>query len=273
MNGKKYNREKIIEKILELQKNFETSFLTIEKKHSKIKVFFCTHVENLINILIKFGKTIDLTLQHDSFKKLFGPIELKEKIMYEKIIDGKRIDIFKEIEELGIELKVISNPTKERIKNKINYIERYNAESDIAWIFFFYHLKETKIKKNDRKEKCKYLLIFIFIYLSEVEDMNELNDEIQKGLEEALNGTAKKIGVPREIIIPLGNVVVSEELKRKLKIAKRKIKEAREKIKEKEKEKEQIIKEKEKEKEQIIKEKDYIIKILQDELNKYKNSN
>ena len=40
MNGEKYNREKIIEKILELQKNFETSFLTIEKKHSKIKSHF-----------------------------------------------------------------------------------------------------------------------------------------------------------------------------------------------------------------------------------------
>ena len=47
--------------------------------------------------------------------------------------------------------------------------------------------------------------------------MTEINGELKDGTKEVVDRTADKLGVDKTIILPLGNVIVSEELRRKLK--------------------------------------------------------
>ena len=47
--------------------------------------------------------------------------------------------------------------------------------------------------------------------------MTEINGELKDGTKEVVDRAADKLGVDNTIILPLGNVIVSEELRRKLK--------------------------------------------------------
>ena len=61
-----YSRKKIVEKAIPLIPKFENIFDSIRKKYTVFQVYYCFHVQDLINIMIKFGKTKDIGLQYIS---------------------------------------------------------------------------------------------------------------------------------------------------------------------------------------------------------------
>ena len=63
--------------------------------------------------------------------------------------------------------------------------------------------------------------------------MTEINSELERGAKEIVDKTADKLGGEKAIILPLGNVVISEELRQELE---EKVKELKKKDKELEKE-------------------------------------
>ncbi|MHA1268812.1 MAG: hypothetical protein ACTSPY_03420 [Candidatus Helarchaeota archaeon] len=257
-SGNKYSRKSIVDETLKLVSDFSDIFNYFKKKNSEFRVYYCNHVSQLVEILTKFGKTIDLTLQHDVFKHLFGRVILKDHFQFEKEGLPKKIDIYSLFEELRIEVKTISELTLKKLKEKITYVFKYHPNNEKLWLFYFLKLEfpDNSINKNKELDitinDCKYLLVFISILILGEEDLSDINNELESGVEEIIERAAEKLDVEKEIIIPLGNVIISEELRRKLKEKEKELEKKGEELEKKDKELEKERREKEKYKKELI---------------------
>jgi len=159
-------------------------------------------------------------------------------------------------EELRIEVKTISELSLEKLRDKVTYVFKYHPNNEKLWLFYFLKLEfiNNSINKNKEFETiindCKYLLVFISILILGEENLADINSELEEGVKEIVERAAEKLDVEKEIIIPLGNVIISEELRRKLREKEKELEKER-----REREKERREKEKELEKERREKEK------------------
>ncbi|MHA1270531.1 MAG: hypothetical protein ACTSPY_12135 [Candidatus Helarchaeota archaeon] len=260
ISDKKYTRGRIIRKVLKLLPNFKPPFDHFNKQFTKYYIYYCHSIMKMVHIIKTEGKSIDKGLQHDIFKNLFAELILNRPFRFEKVINGRKIDIYV-LDEFSIEVKTISDMDLQKIYKTIKAVSELNPKSDRLWIFYFLvidttHLSNNLIKKfNSQTFQCIYFLVFIDILLSGVNDLTEINGELEKGVKEVVDRAADKLNIPRKIILPLENLIMVEDLKRELN------------------EKEKTIKEKDnmiKEKDNMIKEKDNMIKEKDKELNRLK---
>ncbi|MHA1783769.1 MAG: hypothetical protein ACTSVY_07765 [Candidatus Helarchaeota archaeon] len=235
-----YSRDKIIKAAMGLSAEFENSLFRLKKNYTEYLVYHCHHVVQLVELLKKSGRSSDLGLVHDIFKQMFAKIMLGEKVKFEKSIKGRKIDIIDIDKQKLIEIKTISEANLRRIKNKLAMVSKLRPRSDELWIFYFLKCGNLEkpfktIKRNEIiSHECIYLLVFIKILLSGTEDLAKINGELESGVKEVVKKSAEEINVHEDIIIPLGNVVISEELRRELKEKEAIIKENEAIIKEKE---------------------------------------
>ncbi|MHA1791734.1 MAG: hypothetical protein ACTSVI_03755, partial [Promethearchaeota archaeon] len=88
---------------------------------------------------------------------------------------------------------------KRRLENKV-------------WIFFFLKFWGDA----SPIEECKYLLYWITIDFMDVKDVSELNDEVRSNMTDLNQAVANSLGVDEEIIIPVDNILLVEDLEREL---------------------------------------------------------
>ncbi|MHA1270282.1 MAG: hypothetical protein ACTSPY_10885 [Candidatus Helarchaeota archaeon] len=241
-----------------------------KKKFTEFKVYYCNHVKQLVEILTDFGKTKDSSLQHDVFKHIFAYVLFKDKVQFEKEGVPKKIDIYHMYEDQRIEVKTINELSFKKLKDTVMYVFRHHPNNEKLWIFYFLKLEmlDNSINKNKEFEiiidDCKYLLIFISIIILGEENLSDINSELEEGVKEIVERAAEKLDVEKEIIIPLGNVIISEELRRKLKDKEKE-------LENKEKELEKERKEKEKYKKELENKEKELIKI-KEQLDKYRKT-
>ncbi|MHA1311014.1 MAG: hypothetical protein ACTSQO_08800 [Candidatus Helarchaeota archaeon] len=266
-------------------------FDNFKKKYTEFKVYYCNHVKQLVEILTDFGKTKDSSLQHDVFKHIFAWVLFKDKVEFEKEGSPKKIDIYHIYEDQRIEVKTINELSFKKLKDTVTYVFRYHPNNEKLWVFYFLKLEisDSLIDKNKEFkipiDNCKYLLIFISIIILGEENLSEINSELEEGVEEIVDRAAEKLDVEKEIIIPLGNVIISEELRRKLKEKEKELESKEKELESKKKEleskkkelesKEKELKSKEKELEKERKEKEKYIKELiklKEQLGKYRKT-
>ena len=266
---KSYSRKDIKSLITPLISFFKNPTMVLKKSNSEYFSYYCSYIMKLVEILVKFGKVKDLAVQHEIFKYIIGEVFYQGNVEYEIQNHNRRSDIMHIINEEIIELKVITEVTNEKIKDKIEYVYKYQPTSDKLWLIFFHKIEDIKNQKinekDNNKENCKYLLTMIVINIMEMEELSTINNEVIEGLDELLDKTSKEIKVKRELIIPLGNVVISEELKREVAEKNRVIEE-----------KDRVIEEKDRvieEKDRIIKEKEKEINLLKEQLQLLKRNN
>ncbi|MHA1797200.1 MAG: hypothetical protein ACTSVY_02020 [Candidatus Helarchaeota archaeon] len=263
-----YSRDKVIKAAMGLSAEFRNTFFRFRKSQTEYLVYYCHHVRQLVDLLKKSGKSSDVGLIHDIFKRMFGKLMLGEKIKFEKSIKGRKIDIIDIGEQKLIEIKTITEANLHKIKHKLAMVSKLRPRCDELWIFYFLKCEAPEkivktIKRNENiSHECVYLLVFIKIMLSGSEDLAKINSELENGVKEVVKKSAEEINIHENIIIPLGNVVISEELRRELKEKEAKLKEIGAALKEKDaalKEKDAALKEKDaalKEKDAALKEKD-----------------
>ncbi|MHA1271735.1 MAG: hypothetical protein ACTSPY_18250, partial [Candidatus Helarchaeota archaeon] len=208
----------------------------------------------------------------------------KDKVQFEKEGVPKKIDIYHMYEDQRIEVKTINELSFKKLKDTVMYVFKHHPNNEKLWVFYFLKLEmsDYPITKNKEFEitidDCKYLLIFISILILGEENLSDINSELEEGVKEIVERAAEKLDVEKEIIIPLGNVIISEELRRKLKEKEKELenkeKELENKEKElenKEKELEKERKEKEKYKKELENKEKKLIK-LKEQLDKYRKT-
>ncbi|MHA1849067.1 MAG: hypothetical protein ACTSYS_05970, partial [Promethearchaeota archaeon] len=81
-----------------------------------------------------------------------------------------------------------------------------------VWIFFFLKFWGDA----SPIEECKYLLYWITIDFMDVKEVSELNDEVRSNMTDLNQAVANSLGVDEEIIIPVDNILLVEDLEREL---------------------------------------------------------
>jgi len=216
-----YKRKNVINEIMKLIPEFK-EFCTFNGKNIQIHSYYCNTIMKLAEIIRTMGKSINKGLQHDIFKSIFAKLELNQKYVFEKYVDGQRRDIL--ITESGkiIEVKTISNMSHKKIADLISYALDIKPEIDRLWVFYFMHIDTTQLDSASRKrlihenKECIYLLVFVDILLTGVIDLTEINTELEKGTKKIGDEAAEKLDIPRTIILPLENVILVEDIKREL---------------------------------------------------------
>ncbi|MHA1253113.1 MAG: hypothetical protein ACTSRP_24220 [Candidatus Helarchaeota archaeon] len=258
-------KEKIIKTVLGFRDEFKEPFIKFKKRWTEFRSYYCKNVSRLVDELKK-GYVRDNTLTHDVLRSLFANILFVDKLESEYYENGHKIDLYLPKNDLRIEIKTICNMDLDKIYKRVKIVIKLPYDIDVLWVFYFkkidFSILNDKINRsiniNKLKIKCIYFLVFIQIVLNGEVELSDLNSEIKEGIKELEEKEAEKLGITGEIIIPLENLVMVEDLKKELEEKEKVLKEKEKVLKEKENELKE--KEKELEKEKLAKEKEKLAK-------------
>jgi len=179
--------------------------------------YYCTSVMDVARHLRRFTKARDEQGQHDVLKILFKYYRYGRKGRFEIKNGMYRLDIWIDGAREAIEVKTIVDVTVAKVKGKASLIlalrKKRHRRVDRAWIAFFYKFKGGA----SPKPACKYLLCWIDIGISGIVNARELNQDLTMIMHESKIAVAKRISVDDNIIIPVDNIMLVEELERESK--------------------------------------------------------
>ncbi|HME50572.1 MAG TPA: hypothetical protein VKM55_00005 [Candidatus Lokiarchaeia archaeon] len=179
--------------------------------------YYCTSVMDVARHLRRFTKARDEQGQHDVLKILFKYYRYGRQGRFEIKNGIDRLDIWIDGAREAIEVKTIVDVTVAKVKGKASLIlalrKKRHRRVDRAWIAFFYKFKGGA----SPKPACKYLLCWIDIDISGIVNAHELNQDLTMIMHESKIAVAKRISVDDNIIIPVDNIMLVEELERESK--------------------------------------------------------
>jgi hypothetical protein len=176
--------------------------------------FYCTSVMEIARHLRRFTKAKDEQGQHDVLKILLRYYRYGRRGRFEIKKGRHRLDIVIDDEHLAISVKTIVDVTVKKVREKASLVLSLKHEqhypADRVWIAFFYKFKDNA----SPKDACKYLFCWIDIDITGVVDAQTLNDDLMAVVLKTKKGVADKLGVDDEIIIPVENIMLVEEMER-----------------------------------------------------------
>jgi hypothetical protein len=179
-----------------------------------IRHYYCTSVMDVVRHLRRFTKAKDEQGQHDVLKILLKYYQYGRRGRFEIKKGRHRLDIVIDDEHLAISVKTIVDVTVKKVREKASLVLSLKREqqypADRVWIAFFYKFKDNASPKN----ACKYLFCWIDIDITGVVDTRTLNEDLMAVVLKTKKVVADKLDVDDEIIIPVDNIMLVEEMER-----------------------------------------------------------
>jgi hypothetical protein len=176
--------------------------------------YYCTSVMEIARHLRRFTKAKDEQGQHDVLKILLKYYRYGRRGRFEIKKGRHRLDIVIDDEHLAISVKTIVDVTVKKVREKASLVLSLKREqhypADRVWIAFFYKFKDNA----SPRDACKYLFCWIDIDITGVVDAQTLNEDLMAVVLKTKKAVAEKLGVDDEIIIPVDNIMLVEELER-----------------------------------------------------------
>jgi len=178
--------------------------------------YYCTSVMDVVRHLRRFTRAKDPQGQHDVLKILFkwhrygdrGRFEVKQGIC--------RLDIWIDDTHEAIEVKTIVDVSVAKVKGKASLVLRLKSKQrrrvDRAWILFFEKFRGGA----SPREACKYLLCWVDIDVTGKASAREINKDLVIVMHKSKAAVAEKLNVDEDIIIPVDNIMLVEDLEREL---------------------------------------------------------
>jgi hypothetical protein len=207
-------REPVLEKIA---KRLAKDEINVERQgRVTTSHYYCTSVMDVVRHLRRFTMAKDPQGQHDVLKILFkwhrygdrGRFEVKQGIC--------RLDIWIDDTHEAIEVKTIVDVSVAKVKGKASLVLRLNSKQrrrvDRAWILFFEKFRGGA----SPREACKYLLCWVDIDVTGKASAREINKDLVILMHKSKAAVAEKLNVDEDIIIPVDNIMLVEDLEREL---------------------------------------------------------
>ncbi|HME52285.1 MAG TPA: hypothetical protein VKM55_08710 [Candidatus Lokiarchaeia archaeon] len=183
-----------------------------------IHVYYCHDVMAIASQLRKFTRASDAQAQHDTLKILFKHAKFGAVGEFEVHQGPWRLDIYVAESHLIVQVRTIVKVTVDKLREKP--IAAFEQDiCDQLWIAFFYKFKGDA----SPNPACKYLLEWIDINSASVTSISRLNKQLTAMVQKSKQAIAKKLDVSDEIIIPVDNILLAEELEREVRELKNKI--------------------------------------------------
>jgi hypothetical protein len=179
--------------------------------------FYCTSVMAVVQCLRRFTRAKDEQGQHDVLKILFKWFLYGNRGRYEVKRGKYRIDIWIDDMHEAIEVKTIVDVSAVKLKGKLSKVlrlkEKKHRQIDKTWFVFFYKFKGDM----SPKKACKYLLCLIDINLAGKPNRSAINQDLVSILHKSKAAVAEKFNIDEDIIIPVDNIMLAEDLEREIK--------------------------------------------------------
>ena len=179
--------------------------------------FYCTTVMEVVHCLRRFTRAKDEQGQHDMLKILFKWFLYGNRGRYEVKRGKYRIDIWIDDIHEAIEVKTLVDVSAVKLKGKLSMVlrlkEKKHRQLDKTWFVFFYKFKGD----NSPKKACKYLLCLIDIDLTGKPNRSAINQDVVLTLHKSKATVAEKYNINEDIIIPVDNIMLAEDLEREIK--------------------------------------------------------
>nr|MDO8109913.1 hypothetical protein [Candidatus Sigynarchaeota archaeon] len=204
--------------------------ITTKKGLVAIHVYYCHEVMAIASHLREFTRASDAQAQHDVLKMLLKHRKYGDKGRYEVREGPWRLDIYIGESHLIVQVKTIVKVAMDKLREKPVAVFEHDI-CDELWISFFY-----KFKGNASPDPaCQYLLVWVDINFAGVTDLARLNKQLTTMVQKSKQDAAKKLGVAEDIIIPVDNILLTEELEREVRDLKKTMAEDKKTIAEKDK--------------------------------------
>jgi hypothetical protein len=181
-----------------------------------IRHYYCTSVMDVVRHLRRFTKAKDQQGQHDVLKILFKWYRYGDRGRFEVKQGICRLDIWIEDTHEAIEVKTIVDVSVAKVKGKASLVLKLKSKQrrrvDRAWIIFF---KKFRGGASPRIA-CKYILCWVDIDVTGKTNVRELNKDLVILMHKSKATVAEKLDVDEDIIIPVDNIMLVEDLEREL---------------------------------------------------------
>src|SRR5271157_4187638 len=223
----------------------------------EIQYYYCDTVMEFARFLRERTYARELGTQHHAFKILFKYRVFGEDGILEFSEDGKRVDIYLPDGPLEVEVKTLVDMSLEKLHRKaIAVIEAYPTPVDWLWLFFFYKVPYGATHDT----ACKYLLVFVALDVLG-QDPLTLRSDLELVVEKGKKDVARKLGMRPTLILPLDNLIKTEDLEQEMREKTQEILEKDQALQEKEQEIQEL-----REKTQEILEKDQALQEKEQEI-------
>nr|MDO8114435.1 hypothetical protein [Candidatus Sigynarchaeota archaeon] len=182
-----------------------------KKRLVAIHVYYCHEVMAIASHLRKFTRASDAQAQHDVLKMLLKHRKFGDAGRFEVHEGPWRLDIYIGESHLIVQVKTIVKVAVDKLREKPVAVFEHEI-CDELWIAFFYKFKEDA----SPDPACQYLLVWIDINFADVTNVARLNKQLTAMVQKSKQDAAKKLGVAEDIIIPVDNILLTEELEREV---------------------------------------------------------